>query len=206
MMTNRVGIWSAAAVAGISVTYVVVLAAGMLRHGFHEPITDPILAVMEGLTLASALPIVTLIVALLDRARAAQRLAGTVAVVFAALFAGTTSAVHFVGLTAGRQAGGGLLVWPSTAYALELLAWDVFLGVALVAAAATVEGRGRAQAARRGLLVCGGLCLVGTVGPVVGNMRLQLVGVVGYAVVLPIVAVLLLRLFAAERRSVLPAV
>jgi hypothetical protein len=40
------------------------------------------------------------------------------------------------------------------------------------------------------------LCLLGTVGPVAGDMRLQLVGVAGYAVVLPVAAFLLARVFA----------
>ena len=53
--------------------------------------------------------------------------------------------------------------------------------------------------ARWGLLATGALCLAGTVGPVVGDMRLQLVGVLGYAVLLPVVSFLLARLFARGR-------
>ena len=196
---SRVGAWSAAAVVGIGLAYIVVLAVGMARHGLNEPITDPILAVMEILTLLSAPPIVTLTAALHEQAPAAQRLPGRVALAFATLFAGTTSAVHFVELTAARQMGGGSLVWPSTAYALELLAWDVFLGLALLSAAATLQDVGRERTVRHGLVACGVLCLVGTVGPALGNMRLQLIGVFGYAVVLPVTAFLLWRLFTAAR-------
>jgi hypothetical protein len=199
MSTHRIGTWSATAIVVIGVAYLVVLAVGMGRAGLDRPITDPTLAVMELLTIASAPPIVALAAALLVRARPARRVAGIVALAFAVLFAGTTMAVHFVGLTAGRQAGGGMLVWPSTAYALELLAWDVFLGLALLAAATTVEGDGPARAARRALLLCGALCLAGTIGPAVGDMRLQLIGVFGYAVVLPVAAWLVRRLFVAER-------
>jgi uncharacterized membrane protein YhaH (DUF805 family) len=43
--------------------------------------------------------------------------------------------------------------------------------------------------------VLAALCLAGTIGPVVGNMRVQLIGVGGYALVLPVVAVLLMRAF-----------
>jgi hypothetical protein len=184
---------------GVGIAYLGVLAAGLARHGLREPITDPLLAVMEVLTLLAAAPILTLIAALAERARDAQRLAGSVALAFATMFAATTGAVHFVGLTAGRQTGGGGLVWPSTAYALELLAWDVFLGLALIAAAGTVVGAGRARSARLALFVTGVLCLAGTVGPAIGNMRLQLIGVTGYAAVLPVAAVFLLRFFAGER-------
>jgi hypothetical protein len=196
---NRIGALAAAAVVGVGAAYVVVLAAGMVQYGLREPIGDPRLAVMEVLTLLSALPILILVAALVERAPAERRLAGRIALAFATLFAGTTSAVHFVELTATRQAGGGGLVWPSIAYALELLAWDVFLGLALLSAATTLHPRGPERAARQALLLCGALCLLGTLGPLFGNMRLQLLGVFGYAVVLPVAAFFLWRWFSTER-------
>jgi uncharacterized membrane protein YccC len=109
--------------------------------------------------------------------------------------------VHFPELTAGRQIGDAGIVWPSRAYAAELLAWDVFLGVALVALAATFDRAGAQARIRRVMAVCGWLCLVGIVGPVVGNMRLQLIGVFGYGVVLPALAFLLMRHFTVARTA-----
>ncbi|QDU66340.1 hypothetical protein Pla86_14090 [Planctomycetes bacterium Pla86] len=120
-----------------------------------------------------------------------------VSLAFGALFTGTTCAVHFVGLTAGRQVGGGAIAWPSTAYAAELLAWDLFLGLALVFAAAAMDAAW--LGARRALVASGVLCLAGTAGPAVGDMGLQRVGVLGYAVVLPLAALLLARGFAGGR-------
>jgi hypothetical protein len=38
--------------------------------------------------------------------------------------------VQFIELTAARQLDGGGIVWPSRVYVAELLAWDVFLGLA----------------------------------------------------------------------------
>jgi hypothetical protein len=197
---NRLGFWSSVALAGIGAAYVLALAAGFARHGLREPITDPVLAIMEVLTLLSAPAVVILMAAVHDRATPERKIYGLTALAFATLFAGTTSAVHFMELTAVRQAGGGGIVWPSRAYAAELLAWDVFLGLALMFAAAVFAGAGRQRAVRRGLLACGGLCLAGAIGPAVGNMRLQLVGVLGYAGVLPLVSVLLARLFAQPAR------
>jgi hypothetical protein len=133
-----------------------------------------------------------------ERASPSRKAYGLAALAFTTLCAGTTSAVHFVELTAVRQLGAGGIAWPSRVYAAELLAWDVFLGLGLMFTAATFDGGGPERAVRRGLLVCGVLCLTGTVGPVLGNMRLQLVGVVGYGGVLPVVAFLLARLFARE--------
>lgn len=201
MTAARLGFWSCVAVVLVGLAYVVVLAVGFSRFGLHEPIRDPVLAIMEVLTLLSAAPLVTMVAALHARAAEERRVFGVAAVAFVALFAGTTSAVHFVELTAVRQLGGGGIAWPSRSYALELLAWDVFLGLALVLAAAGMGVAAHERAARRSLRACGALCLLGTIGPVVGNMRLQLIGVLGYAVVLPISAALLARLFARDGRT-----
>ena len=121
---------------------------------------------------------------------------------FATLCAGTTCVVHFVELTAARQLGDAGITWPSRVYAAELLAWDFFLGFALLFAAPTFDANGPERAVRRVLLACGVLCLAGIVGPAVGSMRLQMIGILGYALLLPIVAYLLLRLFARERRLI----
>ena len=86
---------------------------------------------------------------------------------------------------------------------MELLAWDVFLGLSLVFAAFTFEDSGRECRVKRGLLVCGMLCLFGVLGPVVGNMRLQLVGVFAYGGVLPVVCLLLSRLFRGDVGTVI---
>ena len=193
---NRVGFWSAAGLVGIGIAYAIALAVGFARHGLHEPITDPVLAAMEVLTLLSAPAIVTLMAAIHDRAAPGRKVYGLAALAFGTLCAGTTSAVHFTELTAARQLNGGGIVWPSLMYAAELLAWDVFLGLALVFAAPVFDGDGAERTIRRALLTCGILCLAGAAGPAVGNMRLQLVSVVGYAGLLPVVSFLLARLFA----------
>ena len=156
---------------------------------------------VAGLTLLSAPPLVMLMAAIHDRAAPARKVHALAALAFATLCAGTTSAVHFVELTAARQLGGGGIAWPSRAYAAELLAWDVFLGLALLCAAAALDGGGPERAVRRTLRAGGALCLAGTVGPASGDMRLQLIGVAGYALVLPVAALLLLRLFARDRAT-----
>ncbi len=193
---RRLGLWSSVALAAVGAGYVVALGVGFARFGLDEPITDPLLSVLEVLTLAAAPAIVVLMAAIHDRAPPARKVHGLVALAFGTLCAGTTGAVHFVELTATRQQGGGGIVWPSPTYAAELLAWDVFLGLALLFAARTFDRRTRERTPRRLLLLGGILCLAGTVGPVVGDMRLQLVGVFGYAAVLPVGAAVLARWFA----------
>ena len=131
-----------------------------------------------------------------DRATPGRKVYGLVSLAFVTICAGTTSVVHFVELTAVRQLGGGGIHWPSRIYAAELRAWDLFLGLTLVFAAPVFTGGGPERPVRRGLLACGILCLVGTIGPLFGSMHLQLAGVLGYAGVLPVVSFFLARLFA----------
>ena len=115
---------------------------------------------------------------------------------------GLTGVVHFVALTATRQLGSALLVWPSSVYAVELLAWDGFLGLALICAAFTFRSAGFERHVRRGFIVCGLLCLLGMVGPAVGDMRLQLVGVFAYGALLPGSCLLLSEVFRRDDSTV----
>jgi hypothetical protein len=199
MSGNQLGSWSAVAVFVIGVAYLVTLTIGFAIHGLTEPIVDPVLAMMEALTLLSAPPMVVLMAAIHGYASANRKIYALIALAFTIAFAGTTSAVHFVELTALRQLGSGGIVWPSPEYALELLAWNLFLGLALLFAAPVFDGAGPERRVRRGLSVSGVLCVAGTIGPAVGNMRIQLVGVLGYAGVLPVVCFMLARLFRRER-------
>ncbi len=156
---------------------------------------------MEALTLVSACLLLVMMAAVHARAPRERQAYGLVAFAFMTLATGTTAAVHFVELTAGRQLGPGSLVWPSRAYALELLAWDLLLGLSLLFAAPTFTGDGRERRVRRGLWLCGTLCLAGVAGPVFGNMRLQFIGVIGYAGALPVTCAMLALLFRDEARD-----
>ncbi len=186
MHRSPVGRLAALTLVGIGALYLVALGFGFARHGLSEPIGDPILAVMEVLTIVSSLALVVMMAALHDDTPAHRKLASLLALSFTIAFAGITCVVHVVELTALRQLGTAGLAWPSALYAAELTAWDLLLGLALLGAAASFEETGRAGAVRRAFATGGLLCLAGLVGPAVGNMRLQLVGVLGYAVVLPI--------------------
>jgi hypothetical protein len=86
-------------------------------------------------------------------------------------------------------------VWPSPQYALELLAWDVFLGMSLLFAARTYRGVGLKRAIKKSSMITGALCLGGTLGPATGEMRLQFIAVLGYGIGLPVTCLLLARDF-----------
>lgn len=197
---NRIGVWAATALGVVGVGYAVVTTVGMVQAGLTAPIVDPVLAIMELLTLLSAPLIVVLLAAVHSWAPERRATHSLIALCFGVLMAGLTSSVHFVNLTAGRQSGRLVLVWPSVPYAVELLAWDVFLGLALVFAAAVFIGRGRARAVRWGLGTSGALCLLGSVGPLLGDMTVQRLGMAGYGIGLPVSCFLLAGFFRQESR------
>jgi hypothetical protein len=195
MTTSQLGARSGFAVLYVGLAYAIVLAVGMARHGLSEPIGDPILAIMEVLTILSALPLLALFVALHAASAPERQLWATLALVFAAMFCCATMGVHVVELTAGRALARPGLVWPSVPYAVELFAWDFLLGVALLLAAQALTLAPGAQRVRVWLRATGALCIIGLLGPLVGNMRIQLIGVVGYAVAVPVVAGMLAKWF-----------
>ncbi len=92
--------------------------------------------------------------------------------------AGMTVGVHSVVLTVGRHPqlaalpGAALLfswTWPSVVYALDIAAWDLCLGVALLLAAPVFAPGPRSGPVRRGLVVSGVLCLAGLLGVLLNN-------------------------------------
>ena len=165
---------------------------------------DPGLALLELLLFLSLPLLVVEAAAIHVWSPPCRKLATQVSLAFMSMFATVSAGVHFVRLTALRQleAAGGtvsdLLLptrWPSVAAALDFLAWDLLLGVALLFAAPAFTGGGLARAVRVGLVVSGALCLAGLLGPASGEMHLQLIATLGYAFALPATCVLLAIFF-----------
>jgi hypothetical protein len=190
-----VGFWSALGVFVLGTAYLVTLSLGVAGAGLTKPIVDPVLAVMEALTVLSAGLLVVTMAALHYRVSADRRVYSLLALIFMALMASVTMSVHFVELTALRQTGSAGLVWPSIPYALELLAWDVLLGLSLLFGAFSLRGSGPEAYVRSGMFLVGILCLAGATGPTLADMRLQFIAVSGYAVGLPVVFLLLALMF-----------
>ena len=173
------------------VLYALTVAFGMATFGFDRPIEGAILAVMEYLTVAVGL-LYLVVIAALHSSRVTERNVFTLlALIFAALLAGTTSLVHFIQLSALNQLDTNSLEWPSALYAAELFAWDVFLGLSLICAALALRGTRLKEITRTIMYVCGALCLLGIAGPLTGDMRVQFVAMASYGLLLPIVCLLL---------------
>jgi hypothetical protein len=121
-------------------------------------------------------------------------------VVFMGLLAGVTCIVHFAILTLSRQpefAGQSWLPlvlsfnWPSVAYALDILAWDVFFALSMLFAAPVFRGSRLAAWIRVLMSASGVLALAGLSGVVAGDMQLRNISIVGYVGVFLVVAPLL---------------
>jgi hypothetical protein len=113
--------------------------------------------------------------------------------------AGITSSVHFTILSVGEQLRSYSLLfsfeWPSVAYSLDILAWDWFFALSMFFAA-PVFSVGRLEKIIRTLMVISGmLSLVGLAGVVLADMQIRNIGILGYAVIAPIVFLLLGILF-----------
>jgi hypothetical protein len=191
---------------GLGLAYLPTTVLGLVDSALNAPIRDPYLAVMELLIIPLAVGLVVAFAAVHSYAQHSARTLSLSALVLVAITAGMTIGVHAVALTVGRHPevatlpGFALLfswTWPSVIYALDIAAWDLCLGIALLLAAPVFPPGPRSGPIRRGLVVSGVLCLAGLLGVILNNMSVRNIGIAGYAVVLPVVMLLMGRLFAA---------
>lgn len=201
------GFWSALAIVLVGILYVVVLFAGGVTRGVPR---EPFFAWAEILTIVAAVLMVCLMAAIHLWTPSERRIFSMLALGWMLAAAAITTTVHGAELTVGRQMDAesrrafALIFdfeWPSLLFAIEFVAWHIGIGLATFFAAFTFENSGPEKIIRQGLLASGLLCLAGWVGPATGNMTLRLIGVFGYAVVLPIICVPIALLFRrAEQR------
>jgi hypothetical protein len=204
-----IGRVSALAVFGLGVAYAVVTALGFRSLASpQDPIGAPYVTIMELLIVPlAALYLVTMVI-VHAYARSEDRGYSLIALAFMTVLAAITTSVHFVVLTVGPHlAATGepwvpLLVsftWPSVVYALDILAWDWFFALSVLAAAAVFRTGRLERAVRLLLLVSGVLSLLGLLGVPLADMQVRNVGVVGYAVVAPVAFLLIGVLFGRTR-------
>ena len=199
------GILSAAATVILLVAYAVTLAVGLASlKSPQEPIDDPMFTILEVLIILMMPAMVALMVAVHAWAPMHAKTLSLTSLVFMGMLAGLTCSVHFVILTLSRQpefAGQPWLPlvlsfnWPSVAYALDILGWDVFFPLSMLFAAPVFWGTRLAAWIRVLMTASGVLALAGLSGVVVGDMQLRNIGIVGYVGVFLVVTALLAVLF-----------
>src|SRR5215203_7448655 len=202
---RRFGIFSAAATVILLGEYAVTLTVGLASlESPQQPIGDPMFSILEVLIIITMPAMVALMVAVHAWAPMHAKTLSLTSVVFMGLLAGVTCSLHFVSLTLSRQpefTGQSWLPlvfsfnWPSVAYALDILGWDVFFPLSMLFAAPVFWGSRLAAWIRVMMIASGVLALAGLSGVVVGDMQLRNIGIVGYVGVFLVVAALLAVLF-----------
>jgi len=207
----RIGLWSASSVAVLGAIYVVTGGIGIVARPPSPELlrqVDPFLAILEVLIMLSAVAQSAMIAAVHAYAPPDKKTYSLVSFALMIGFAAVTCSVHFASLTVGRQIDTHEMpqlaqqfrfdTWPTIALALDLLAWDFFFGLSLLFATPVFRGDSRHTRVRIAMLVSGTLCLAGTLGPLVGHMRIQFLAITGYAFVFPLACVFLAMLFIQE--------
>jgi hypothetical protein len=202
---RRLGAWSAQAMVVLVAAYIVVFVVGFADLGnTSKPLPDPYLAIAEILILIMAPIMVTLMLAIHHGAPPAAKPFTQVALGWMLAAAGFTTVVHFVELTVARHIDQSTFpgyarifgfAWPSTFYAIDIVAWDVFFGLALLFAVPAFAGGGVATLVRRGLIASGSLCLIGLSGPFANALGWRTIGILGYTVVFGLTCLPLIRWF-----------
>lgn len=202
---RRLGLASAVAVVVLLLAYALTLTVGLLSlESPQRPIGDPMFSILEILILLTVPAMVVLMVAVHAWAPTQAKSLSLTAVVFMGLLATVTCTLHFVILTLSHQAAFAdqawlplvlSFQWPSVAYAVDILAWDVFFPLSMLFAAPVFGGSRLARAIRALMIVSGVLAFAGLSGVVTGNMQLRNIGIVGYVGVFVVVVGLMGVLF-----------
>src|SRR5215213_8141144 len=147
---RSLGIFSAAATVILLVAYAVTLAVGLLSlESPQQPIADPMFSILEVLIIIVMPAMVALMVAVHAWAPIHAKTLSLTSIIFMGLLAGVTCSLHFVILTLSRQPEFTAQLWlplvlsfnwPSVAYALDILGWDVFFALSMLFAAPVFRG------------------------------------------------------------------
>ena len=202
---RRLGLCSSVATSVLIVAYAVTLVIGFLSlQSPDASIGDPMFTILEVLILALMPAMIGLMVAVHAWASERFKALSLVAVTFMGLLAVVTCSVHFVVLTLSRNAAFAgqpwaplflSFKWPSVAYALDILAWDIFFPLSMFLAAPALVGSRLADWTRVLMIVSGVLAIAGLSGVVFGDMQLRNIGILGYVGVFLVIAALLAALF-----------
>jgi hypothetical protein len=202
---RRLGVHSAVVVAVLMIAYSIVLAIGLLTLAApDQPIGDPLFSILEILIIAMVPGLVALMAVVHAWAPLEKRTLSLIALVFMSLVAAATGTLHFAILSLSRhqafadQPWSSLVFafeWPSVAYALDIVAWDIFFPLSMFFAAPVFSEKGLASAVSWLMIASGVLALAGLGGVFTGNMQVRNIGIVGYVGVFLFVVCLLGVLF-----------
>jgi hypothetical protein len=203
-MDRRLGGYAAWSIVVLAIAYVLTGAVWFIQSPDRLSLapSEPYLTLLEILLFVSLPPQVVLFGAIHGYAGESKKTCALIALAFATLLTGISGAVHFVTLTVGRQTGyagipgeHAFYPWPTVLLAMDLFAWDILQGLALLFAAPVFHGGRLQRAIRATMFISGALCVIGVIGPASGDLRFQLLAIAGYAFVFPFVCLLLALFF-----------
>jgi hypothetical protein len=201
---RAIGRWGARAMFVLTVLYSADFVVGFAALGnVHDPLPDPYLAIGEALILVMAPIMVALVLAIHACAPTRAKSFTQVALGWMLAAAAFTTTVHIVELSVARHVSPASFPgyrfifdfqWPSLLYAVDVVAWDVFFGLALLFAVPAFR-RGSDTAVRLGLIASGSLCLLGLIGPLTNAIAWRAIGIFGYTLVFAATCIPLARAF-----------
>lgn len=204
-LDKLIGRTTALALFCLGIIYVIILIIGLstLKSPL-EPIHNPWFSIMEILIIVMAPLMVVLMVEVHAYASHNFKTLSLTALIFMSILACITCSVHFVILTVSRQIEFTALSWmplffsfkwPSVIYALDILAWDLFFSLSMFFAAPVFKGNRLNISVQILMIVSGVLSFAGLIGPIVGDMQIRNIGILGYAGAFPIICLLLVKVF-----------
>ncbi|MCJ8191306.1 hypothetical protein [Sphingomicrobium aestuariivivum] len=197
--TPRMGRGAARILTALLALYLLVLAIGLATMVPGRPIGEPWFTLMELLILALLPALLVQFEALAQNGQESDPIKRRLLRIGAwgtAILTGTLHHAIITTPTAQRARQGLDFEWPSLAYWTDIIAWDGFFALAMVAAATTID-RSR-QLLRRLFLFGGLLALAGWLGPLTGSMQVRNIGIIGYGPIFLIATSMLARRFEGE--------
>ena len=189
----------------LGVIYAIVTSIGFLElKSPQEPISNPWFTLMEILDILIAFSMAVSMTAVHNYALPVDKTYSLMAAVFMYLMTGITSCVHFVILVMNNfyrpeQIPGFSFFfsfkWPSVGYALDILAWDWFFALSMLLGASVFKFGQLAKPVRFLMIISGILSLIGLLGVPLNNMQIRNIGIIGYALVAPIIFLLISIIF-----------
>ena len=189
----KIGMISAWLTVGICIVYAATLFAGGVVKGLPK---EPYFIIAEIITMISAVVLTILMAAIHMCTSSRFKIFSLLALGWMFITAGITITVHFAELTVARQLEPAAkitfarlyeFIWPSFLYGIEFAAWQIGFGLSMIFGAFAFQGNGREKVVRVGLIVVGVLCIIGLIGPAIGNLFWRLIAVFGYGIVFPVI-------------------
>lgn len=178
-------------IAGLS--YLVIFLAGLYySSSSHTPIGEPFFSCMEIIILLIS-PLMTAALISLHYFLSDNKTASLAAVIFMAICITVSSAVHFSILTLGHHPDTMQFTqmfsfrWPSVVYALDILAWDWFFALSMLAAAISVWQSMSSGKIKYLMLISSILSVSGLAGTALSDMSIRNIGIAGYGLLGPVV-------------------